>query len=99
MSKAEIIRLSLFQRQQNQKITSKTYANKLTQLKALFKKFYLESEVLNSRQDMQKFWSILKTLITKKPQSNAPDLVENEIGANTTEPNEVARVSTTTFVL
>ena len=38
-----------------QKKFYKTYANKLTKLKTLSKKLYLESENLNSRQDIQKF--------------------------------------------
>ena len=33
----------------------KTYANKLTKLKTLCTKLYLESEIFNLRQDMQKF--------------------------------------------
>ena len=31
---------------------------------------------------MQKFWSIIGTLIPEKPQSNAHELIENEIGVN-----------------
>ena len=31
---------------------------------------------------MQKFWSIIRTLISVKRQSNAHDLIENEIGVN-----------------
>ena len=73
-----------------QKKFYKTYANKLTKLKTLSKKLYLESEIFNSRQDMQKFWSIIKTLTPEKHHSNAPDLIENENGAIVTEPNEIA---------
>ena len=73
-----------------QKKFYKTYANKLTELKTLSKKLYLESEILNSRQDMRKFWGITKTLTPEKPHSNAPDLIENENGAIVTEPNEIA---------
>ena len=72
-----------------QKKFYKTYANKLTKLKTLSKKLYLESEILNSRQDMRKFWSIIKTLTSEKPHSNVPDLIENENGAIVTEPNEI----------
>ena len=39
---------------------------------------------------MQKFWSIKRTLTPQKPQSNAPDLVENESGAIITKPIEIA---------
>ena len=73
-----------------QKIFYKTYANKLTILKTFSKKLYLESEILNSRHDMRKFCSIIKTLPPEKRHSNAPDLIENENGAIVTEPNEIA---------
>ena len=72
-----------------QKKFDKTYANKLTKLKTLSKKLYWESEILNSKQDMQKFWNIMKTL-PEKPHSNEPDHIENENGAIVTEPNEIA---------
>ena len=68
----------------------KTYANKLTKLKTLSKKLYLESEILNSRQDIRQFWNIIKTLTPGKPHSNSPDLIENENGAIVVEPNEIA---------
>ena len=61
----------------------------LQNLKTLSKKLYLESEILNSRHDMQKFWSIIRT--PEKPHSKALDFVENEVGANITEPNEIAK--------
>ena len=50
----------------------------------------MESEILNLRQDVQKFWSMIKTLTPQKPHSNAPDLIENENGAIVIEPNEIA---------
>ena len=50
----------------------------------------MEFEILNSRQDIRKFWSIIKTLTPEKPHSNAPDLIENENGAIVIEPNEIA---------
>ena len=73
-----------------QKKFYKTYANKSTKLKTLSKKLCLESEILNSRQDIRKFWSIIKTLTPEKPHSNALDHIENENGAIVTEPNEIA---------
>ena len=62
----------------------------MTKLKTLSKKLYLESEILNLRQDERKFESIIKTLTPEKPHSNAPDLIENENGAIVIEPNEKA---------
>ena len=44
------------------KILYKTYANKLSKVKALLKKLYL---IVNSSHDMRKFWCILKTLHLK----------------------------------
>ena len=73
-----------------QKNFYKTYAKELTKLKTLSKKLYLESEILNLRQEVRKFWSIIKTLTPEKPHSNAPDLIENENGAIVIEPNEIA---------
>ena len=73
-----------------QKKFYKTYANKLTKLKTISKKLYLESEILNSKQDSRKFWSIIQTLTPGKPHSNSPDLIENENGAIVIEPNEIA---------
>ena len=64
---------------------------KLTKLKILSKKLYLESEILNLRQDVRKFWSIIKTLRPEKPHSTAPDLIENENRAIVIEPNEIAK--------
>ena len=69
----------------------KTYANKLTKPKTLSKKLSLEFEILNSRQGMRKFWSIIKFLTPEKPHSNAPSHIENENGAIVTEPNEIAQ--------
>ena len=73
-----------------QKKIHQTYANRLTKLKIVSEKLYLESKILHLRQDMRKFWSNIRSLTPKKPQSNAPDLVENENGANITKPNEIA---------
>ena len=50
----------------------------------------MDSEIFNSMQDMQTFWSIIKTLTPEKPNSNAPNLIENENGAIVIEPNEIA---------
>ena len=73
-----------------QKKFYKTYAKKLTKLKTLTKKLYLESEILNLRQEVRKFWSIIKTLTPEKPHSNTPDFIKNENGAIVIEPNEIA---------
>ena len=62
----------------------------MTKLKTVSKKLHLESEILNLRQDVRKFWSMIKTLTPQKPHSNAPDLIENENGAIVIEPNELA---------
>jgi len=45
-----------------QKNFYKIYANKLTKLKSLTKKLYLKAEILKSRHDMRKFWSIINML-------------------------------------
>ena len=73
-----------------QKKFYKTYANKVIKLKTISKKLYMESEILNSRQDIRKFWSIIKTLTPGKPHSNSPDLIENENGVIVIEVNEIA---------
>ena len=39
-----------------EKILFKTYANKLSKVKALSKKLYLKQEIVNSSHDMRKFW-------------------------------------------
>ena len=49
------------------KILYKTYANKLSKVKALSKKLYLKQEIINCSHDMRKFWCIMKTLLPNKP--------------------------------
>ena len=50
-----------------EKILYKTYANKLSKVKALTKKLYLKQEVINYSHNMRKFWCIMKTLLPNKP--------------------------------
>ena len=48
----------------------KIYANKLTKIKTLAKKLYFQNEIVNSRNDMRKFWGVINSLT---PQNAKPD--------------------------
>ena len=56
----------------------KTYANKLSNVKALSKKLYLKQEIINSSHDMRKFWCIMKTLLPNKPTRVLPNYIHEE---------------------
>ena len=56
----------------------KTYANKLSKLKALSKKLYLKQEIINSSHDMGKFWCITKNLLPNKPTWVLPNYIHEE---------------------
>ena len=56
----------------------KTYANKLSKVKALSKKLYLKQEIVNSSHDMHKFWCIMKTLFPQKPTRVLPNYIHEE---------------------
>ena len=56
----------------------KIYANKLTDVKRLSKKLFLQQEIVNSRHDMRKFWGIMKTLLPNNQELNSPDFVNVE---------------------
>ena len=56
----------------------KTYANKLSKVKALSKKLYLKQEIINSSHDMRKFWCIMKTLLRNKPTRVFPNYIHEE---------------------
>ena len=56
----------------------KTFANKLTRVKALLKKLYLKQEIVNSSHDMRKFWCIMKTLLPNKPTWVLPKYIHEE---------------------
>ena len=56
----------------------KTYANKLSKVKALSKKLYLKQEIVNSSDDMRKFWCIMKTLLPHKPTRVLPNYIHEE---------------------
>ena len=61
-----------------EKILYKTYANKLTKVKALSKKVYLKQEIVNSSHDMRKFWCIIKTLLPHKPTRVLSNYIHEE---------------------
>ena len=56
----------------------KTYANKLSKVKALSKKLYLKQEIINSSHDIRKFWCIMKTLLPHKPTRVLPNYIHEE---------------------
>ena len=56
----------------------KTYANKLSKVKALSKKLYLKQKIVNSSYDMHKFWCIIKTLLPHKPTRVLPKYIHEE---------------------
>ena len=56
----------------------KTYANKLTKVKALSKQLYLKQKIVNSSHDMRKFWCIMKTLLPHKPTRVLPNYIHEE---------------------
>ena len=61
-----------------EKILYKTYANKLSKIKALSKKLYLKQEIFNFSHDMCKFWCIMKTLLPHKPTRVLPKYIHEE---------------------
>ena len=61
-----------------EKILWKSYANKLSKIKALSKKLYLKQEVVNSSHDMRKFWCIMKTSLSHKPTRVLPNYIHEE---------------------
>ena len=58
-----------------QKRFCKTYANKLTKIKRLSKKLELRSQILNSRHDNKKFWSIMNTLTPQTVARKSPNSI------------------------
>ena len=72
-----------------QKILYKIYSNKLTKIKTFAKKLYLQTEIVNSSQDMRKFWGIMKTLLPNKPLANSPDMI-NVNGSMINNPVDIA---------
>jgi len=55
--------------------STKKYANKLTKIKIFSKKLYLKNEIINPRNDMKKFWSIIKTSNPQNSNNKAPDRI------------------------
>ena len=50
-----------------QKMIYRQYSNKLTKIKTLSKKQYINSEINNTNNNMRKFWSLINTIIPGKP--------------------------------
>ena len=67
----------------------KTYANKLSKVKALSKKLYLKQEIINSSHDMRKFWCIMKTLLPNKLTRVLPNYI-HEKGQKIGTPLDIA---------
>ena len=61
-----------------EKIFYKTYANKLSKVKALSKKLYLKQEIINSNHDMRTFRCIMKILLSNKPTPVLPNYIHEE---------------------
>ena len=58
-----------------QKRFYKTYANKLTKIKRLSKKLEFRTQIINSRHDSKKFWSIMNTLTPQKAARKSPNSI------------------------
>ena len=72
-----------------QKLFYEIYAYKLTKIKRLSKKLYLQQKIINSKRDMLKFWGIIKTLLSNNYNSSQPFSVsfnENML----TDPKDIA---------
>ena len=52
-----------------QKMFYRESANKLTKIKKISKKMYLKSEIINSRNDSRKFWSIINSFMPERIKS------------------------------
>ena len=72
-----------------QKCFYKTYANNLTKIIRLSKKLELRSQILNSRHDNKKFWSIMNTLTPQKAAKKLPNSISAD-GKIINNPVEIA---------
>ena len=79
-----------------QKLFYKIYANKLTKIKRLSKKLYLQQEIIKSRHDMRKFWGIMKTLLPNNHNSSQPVSLSFD-GNKLTNPKDIANCFNTHF--
>ena len=61
-----------------EKILYKTYANKLSKVKALSKKLYLKQEIVNSSHNTRKFCCIMKILLLNKPTRVLSNYIHEE---------------------
>ena len=71
------------------KLLYKIYVNKLSKVKRLSKKLFLQQEIVNSRHDMRKFLGIIKTLLSRNQELSSPDFVKVE-GTKVTDKKEIA---------
>ena len=46
------------------------YANKLTKVKKISKKMYIKSEVIDSKNDLRKFWILMNPLMPERINSD-----------------------------
>ena len=72
-----------------QKMIYKQYSNKLTKIKTLSKKQYINSEINNTNNNMCKFWSLINTIIPRKPKQSLP----NFLNINNTEINDPIQIA------
>ena len=72
-----------------QKMIYKQYSNKLTKIKTLSKKQYINSEINNTNNNMHKFWSLINTIIPGKPKQSLP----NFLNINNTEINDPIQIA------
>ena len=101
LPKAKTLRHSSSKGNEIQNKFYKTYAHKLTKLKSqnLLQKVVFGIRNFKFETRYAKTLEYYKTLMPEKPQSNAPNLLENEIGAIVTEPNETTQNFNKYFVV
>ena len=72
-----------------QKMIYQQYSNKLTKIKTLSKKQYINSEINNTNNNMRKFWSLINTIIPGKPKQSLP----NFLNINNTKINDPIQIA------
>ena len=65
---------------EEQKCIYKQFANKLTKMKKNTKKQYLQDKIVHSRNDICKFWIIIKSLTPQKPKFSSPNWINTANG-------------------
>ena len=74
--KQELYATHYVQGTEEQNCIYKRFANKLTKMKNNAKKQYLQDEIVNSTNDIRKFWTIVKSLTPQKPKFSSPNCIK-----------------------